>query len=165
MKALILSDIHGASENAREVIDRHPEAEYVFFLGDGEREFSRLSDFYPMKGFIGVRGNCDLFFFGSGDRLPETRVFDLCGVKLFMTHGHLTGTDESVLAYTAYKNGAQIALYGHTHIPSIWECKMGVGDVTVFNPGSIGNPRGGSDYGYGILEIKNGKYTLKHNGL
>ena len=35
MKCLVFSDSHGDSRNMREALARNPDAEVVFFLGDG----------------------------------------------------------------------------------------------------------------------------------
>ncbi len=164
MKAIIVSDIHGASECVENVISRHPDADCMLFLGDGERDFNRIAECYPKMGFLGVSGNCDTFsFWRCGEELPEERVTVLDGVRVYMTHGHRVGTTDSALGYMAYKNGADIAMCGHTHIPHLGEYAVGEEKrIATFNPGSIGRPRGGSVQSYGVLEIKNGRFTLKH---
>ncbi len=163
MKIIILSDIHGSWERADSVLSRHPDAECLLFLGDGERDFNRLSESYPKMGFLGVRGNCDFSIFSFGDELPEERTVELGGVKIYMTHGHRCGTTDPALGYMAYSKGADVAMCGHTHIPHLGEYNISDGkSIATFNPGSIGNPRGGSEPSYGIMEINNGKFTLKH---
>ncbi len=163
MKAIIISDIHGSFDKAEEVISRHPDAEYLLFLGDGERDFERLAECNPKMGFLGVKGNCDGWLFRSDDGLPESRCVTLGGVRIYMTHGHRCGTTDPALGYMAYQNGAEVAMCGHTHIPHVGEYTVSDGKrIVTFNPGSIGSPRGGSTSSYGIMEIKNGGFTLKY---
>ncbi len=142
---------------------RHRNAEYLLFLGDGDRAFCELRENYPLMGFVGVGGNCDGFAAFIGEELPDERVLNIGGVKIYMTHGHRTGTSDEVLGWRATSKSANVALYGHTHIPHLGEYKAANGKtVKVFNPGSIGDPRGGSCASYGIMEIKEGEFTLKH---
>ncbi len=163
MKIIIMSDIHSSLECASEVLSRHCSAEYFLFLGDGERAFNHLRDFYPKMGFLGVAGNCDGFKLFGAEELPDERTADLGGVKVYMTHGHRTGTTDNVLGFRAWSKGADVALYGHTHIPHMGEYTASDGKIVkIFNPGSVGNPRGGSAASYGIMEIKEGKIALKH---
>ncbi len=158
-----MSDIHGATERAEEVLSRHPNAEYLLFLGDGQRAFEQLDGRYPKMNFVGVAGNCDIFCSFTGETLPDERTLDLGCIKIYMTHGHRTGTSDDALGFRASSKGADVALYGHTHIPHLGEYSLGNGKaIKVFNPGSIGSPRGGSCASYGIMEIKESELTLKH---
>ncbi len=163
MKIIIMSDIHHSLERAQEVLSRHRNAEYLLFLGDGERAFAHLRDETPIMGFVGVSGNCDGYSLFSEGALPDERVLDIDGVKIYMTHGHRTGTTDSTLGFRAFSKGADVALYGHTHVTHLGEYIAENGKIVqVFNPGSIGEPRGGSSAGYGIMEIKKGVFTLSH---
>jgi diadenosine tetraphosphatase ApaH/serine/threonine PP2A family protein phosphatase len=48
---------------------------------------------------------------------------------------------------------------GHTHLPFIWEGRKG----HLLNPGSVGQPRGGSpDASYIILKIKDQQVKFEH---
>ena len=72
----------------------------------------------------------------------------------FYTHGHMYGVkyDLDTLADAAAARGAQVALFGHTHIP-LAETR---GRVFLFNPGSCGRCYTGADP-YGILTLADGK--------
>ena len=74
------------------------------------------------------------------------------GVLFFYTHGHRYGVKmgSAQLAETAGARGADVALFGHTHVR---ELERGIGTIaTVFNPGSLRD--GGS---YGVIEITDGQ--------
>ena len=72
--------------------------------------------------------------------LPDQLLIELGGHKIWMEHGHLFPS-LMTLAYRAKDNGADIALFGHTHEP---HCEYAYG-VLLLNPGSAGNRcRGGA---------------------
>ena len=61
-------------------------------------------------------------------------------VKALITHGHLYNVDYGrvdSLVYAAQEQGAQLAMFGHTHSPLYLE----QGGVTVLNPGTAGKGR------------------------
>ena len=79
--------------------------------------------------------NCDLM-----PLAPETRVVQLGPVKAFLTHGHLYSVSRwqaDSLVYAAQEQGAQIAMFGHTHSP----VNDTLGGVTLINPGTAGKGR------------------------
>lgn len=59
--------------------------------------------------------------------------------RVFMTHGHYyyVGSGIEDLKREALARGADVAMFGHTHIPLI---EYGDG-IVVMNPGSISYPR------------------------
>lgn len=136
MKRIVaFSDSHGAQE-ALERCVRHaltgikPYA--AVFLGDGERDFERL---HPLLYRCGVHayqvaGNND---FGSS--CEKEFVIQLDGVSVYACHGHTRQVYYTLnsLLYAAREHGAQAALYGHTHVPSVeWQ-----DGVVLLNPGSV----------------------------
>ena len=76
-----------------------------------------------------VRGNCDI-----DKAFPDEVDFDLDGVTVFVTHGHLFNVKTSILSlsYRAKEVGAQIACFGHSHILG---AEM-IDDVLFLNPGA-----------------------------
>lgn len=152
MKILIISDIHYAADKARSAIEANRDAEYVLFLGDGLEYVEKISLEYPTVGFISVKGNCDFCF----PEVPLSKAITLGGIRIFMCHGHKLSVknDYSPVISAASNENADLILYGHTHRPSKGECILPGGKTAVlFNPGSLGEPRGGSKYSYGILDI------------
>ena len=76
------------------------------------------------------------------------------GVVIFYTHGHMYGVkyDLDTLADAASARGAEVALFGHTHIPHA-ETRS---KVFLFNPGSCGRCYTGPNT-YGVLTLDQGK--------
>ena len=139
MKILVLSDSHGDTWRLREIFSREHGFSLCIFLGDGERD---LEPFFPMPGvpLLAVRGNCDL-----ASSLPATLVTDEGGKRILCTHGYLQHVKYGLagLRSAAREAHADIALYGHTHIP-VQEYDDG---LYLCNPGSV---RCGD---YAVLEI------------
>ena len=109
-----------------------------FHLGDGHDDLERVRPQFPGLVMVGVAGNCD-FLAPSG--VPGTAVIELGGKKIFYTHGHnyRVKSGESFVEQAARARGADICLYGHTHIP----CTDVRGGMYIMNPGSVGHPRDG----------------------
>ena len=149
-KLLILSDSH----NSRLAIENILAAEAdridaLIFLGDGLRDLELALTLYPKLRAYSVAGNCD---YGALEPLDGLAAFDQTGV--FYTHGHMYGVkyDLDTLADAASARGAEVALFGHTHIPHA-ETRSG---VFLFNPGSCGRCYTGPNT-YGILTLADGK--------
>ncbi len=160
LEILIFSDSHGNVAPMRRAIAAHPEAKYVLFCGDGLRDIETVEEAFPEKIFLSVRGNCDLFL--STDT-PTERVFTLGGRSILLTHGHLLGVKGSygVAASHAHDAGAELLIFGHTHLPYEGRMETGDGVIHLFNPGSIGRAYGGA-YSYGILTVGDNGYLFSH---
>ena len=140
MKIMVLSDTHGDTWRLREIFSRESGFALVIHLGDGERD---LEPFFPLPGnipLLQVRGNCD--FYSS---LPATVVTQEGGKTILCTHGHTQQVKYglSLLRAEARDRHADIALYGHTHVP-VQEYDDG---LYLCNPGSVRNGD------YAVLEI------------
>ena len=75
---------------------------------------------------------------------------DFAGKKIFLTHGADLGVKYSIgpAVSEARKFGADILLYGHTHIAYV-----GYEDgLYIMNPGSCARPRKGAP-SYGVIDI------------
>ena len=149
MRIIVMSDSHRNFRNVQRVVEKHPDADLYIHLGDGEREFEDVQNLYPNRRYLWVAGNCD---FGALEPLDGLAAFD--GVVVFYTHGHMYGVkyDLDTLADAAAARGANVALFGHTHIPVAEER----GGVFLFNPGSCGRCYTGPNT-YGILTLADGK--------
>ena len=149
-KLLILSDSHSnrlALEHILKAEADHIDA--LIFLGDGLRDLELALTLYPKLRAYSVAGNCD---YGALEPTDGLAAFD--GVVIFYTHGHMYGVkyDLDTLADAASARGAEVALFGHTHIPHA-ETRSG---VFLFNPGSCGRCYTGRNT-YGILTLADGK--------
>ncbi|MCL2030277.1 MAG: metallophosphoesterase [Oscillospiraceae bacterium] len=160
MNILVVSDSHGQTSGLEALArDDSPvrtlRPDYIFHLGDHIRDALVLSAVAPV---VAVRGNCDPFF---GDA-PGELLLDLEGVRLLLTHGHTHRVKASLtpLCARAREAGAAAALFGHTHRAHLSES----GGITLFNPGSVSEPRGGPP-SYGILRITGGAAAFEHVSL
>lgn len=149
MKILVLSDSHSGLSFMRECVKKlKPNA--IIHLGDYYDDGETIEEENPGIRFYQVPGNCDV------NRCPpfarEILVLPVCGVMLYMTHGHrhYVKTNTSRLLADARASNAAAALYGHTHVA---ECYMEDDGLWVLNPGSCGS-WGGS---VGLIEVENGK--------
>lgn len=151
MKILVFSDSHGKGERMREIIEKS-DADTVLFLGDGIDQFYRITEGCD-KMTVAVKGNCDLF-----DGTPEERFISLDGVNILMLHGHTRGAKggTGALEGLGVRLGADVILYGHTHIPDNRYVNGADKPYYVFNPGSIGS----YSPTFGYIETVNGKAVL-----
>lgn len=154
MKILIVSDIHGSLEAAERIVALAPSYDMVFCLGDvlyhGPR--NDLPKSYAPKSVIplmnslsdrmlAVRGNCEAEVDQMVLAFPvmsTTAMAMVDGRRMVLSHGHIFNED-------SLPPGADIFLYGHTHIP-VAHRKDG---VICFNPGSTSIPKGGFPASYG----------------
>ena len=160
-KCLVFSDSHGHGLlRMQRVIASHPDAEVIFFLGDGLSEAESLVPLFPERCFLFVRGNCD---FSPLSPVEETDFITLEGVSIVFTHGHKYDAKFSYhgLCALAAARGAQICLFGHTHSPTEEYHGEGEKPFTLFNPGSIGQPSCIRPT-YGVLTLFDGQYLLSH---
>lgn len=130
MKLLIFSDSHGELSHMRYAIDRE-KPDYVFHLGDHDRDAEDLMRDYPTLPLVYVRGNCD----GFSDT-PLTRIVTLGGFRFYLCHGHTLGVKGGLLraCYAAREQRADFLLYGHTH-EAHDEQEQG---LRILNPGACG---------------------------
>ena len=151
MKILVLSDSHSALRFMRQAISVvKPDA--VVHLGDYYEDARTMEEEFKHIRFHAVPGNCDKYRLYKP--VPETLCYDVCGIRLFMTHGHNHGVKQTLglLRKDARASGAQAVLYGHTHCP---DCHREEDGLWVLNPGSSGSV-GGS---VGLIETNGYEIT------
>lgn len=165
MTILVFSDLHGLTYNFTDVLDRQKgKADWVFFLGDGLNALSAVQPMYRRDfQFLSVSGNCDAFYLDP-DKPDPTDFKDLCGFRFMLTHGHEYYVKQSTgaLIEIAKKRGADVLLYGHTHVPeNRYIPADGENDkpLYVMNPGSISKPEDGHPT-YGVIDIVKGQISL-----
>jgi len=144
VKILVMSDSHGNESAVLNAVTLES-PDMILHLGDHDRDCEVIGEEFPEIPLRSVRGNCDRSSVGL-----DTDEFTLSGKRFFMTHGHLfrVKTGVSSILNAAVSRGADILLFGHTHIQ-----KHSVKpEITLVNPGSIG--MGGKTYA--VLELKNG---------
>lgn len=130
MRLAVFSDTHGRTELLPQAV-RRVSPDIIVHLGDHIRDSRVFAVEFPDIPLYAVPGNCDF-----ASREADTLEFFAGPVKVFATHGHryyVKSTMDSLLN-AAHFAGAQLVLYGHTHIARI-DYPAG---MTVVNPGSSG---------------------------
>lgn len=147
MKVLVLSDSHGAVHFLRRILDTEPEAEIVFFLGDGLSDIEKIKPDYPKKKFICVKGNNDFYYQENKEAYKH-----IDGVTIMACHGdafRVRSTLRELINKTASVRG-NLALYGHTHQRNLYsDSATGIFAV---NPGAVCDGR------YCVLDIEKGMF-------
>ena len=87
----------------------------------------------------------------------EENLFEIDGVKIFLTHGHLYDVKRSLssIKEIGEKLNVSLVVFGHTHKPYIEK----YASMTLFNPGAA------EDGKYGIIILENGDIQLFHKQL
>lgn len=167
---LILSDSHRNSANVQEAVRRCRTADGILFLGDGLGDLGYEASFMSLPVFS-VRGNCDAFF--SGD-VEDELILHFEEYTVMLMHGHRFGVKSSFSAAAAYaaSKGADILLFGHTHMPM--EKYLAAGEelcgttlkkpLHIFNPGSIGTMSAGH-YSFGTMTLDRKGVLFGHGRL
>ena len=146
MRAIVFSDSHKNLNNMIPVIEANiGHADYIFHLGDCVEDFEDLRAVYPMFKIEGVCGNNDWRSHGVTDL-----VLTVGNHRVLMTHGHMYDVKFTLarLLRKAKDVGADVVLYGHTHVPF---CRT-VDGVLMMNPGSISRPSYGKA-SFGTLDF------------
>ena len=169
MKLLIASDIHGAADCCRRLLDAaaRENADRLLLLGDilyhgprndlppdyAPKEVIALLNAQKDKIFC-VRGNCDT----EVDQmvldfpvLADYAAFTAGARLIYATHGHVYNT-----AHLPPLQPGDILLHGHTHVPA-WQ-PFGE-DNYYLNPGSVSIPKENTPRSYMTLE--EGVFTWK----
>ena len=151
MKIGIVSDSHGDTQIFEDMLAVPGAAEAEMWLHAGD--FAPDADVLAVmtdRRVVRVLGNCDFLV----DGVYEETTVEIAGHRIFLTHGHCFNVrfDTAMLRAAAREAGADIAVYGHTHV-AIEE----QGDVTVLNPGSIARPRDAQRGSFMLVELAAGE--------
>ena len=130
MKLAIFSDSHGYPDKMINAIYQCS-PDMIIHLGDGNADIDKIKNLFPEIPLKAVRGNCDFF-----SVTPEMEIFETGNKKILITHGHLFGVKSSTASLIKKANalGADIVMYGHTHIAV---CSK-ENKLHIINPGSCG---------------------------
>lgn len=146
----VISDTHGARSNLSRLVGDFAVSDKVVFLGDGLNDLNELFEFQDK--IIKVAGNCDFTPFVS-----KRETFTIEGVKFLAVHGDEFSVKSTLVRIKEYaiKIGANVVLYGHTHLSNINE-----EDGIIFvNPGTLS--RYGSKETFAFITVDNGKVSAK----
>lgn len=151
MTILILSDSHSTLRFMR-LCAQTIQPDAIIHLGDYFDDGEVLSEEFSGIPFYQVPGNCDRYRCPPGQ--PEILIDRICGVNLYLTHGHRHQVKSGIGALLRDARAANVdaVLYGHTHIA---DCHVEEDGLWVMNPGSCGYFGGTA----GIIETRNGRIT------
>ena len=173
-RILVLSDSHGQRELFRLIVEKAgPSCDALVFCGDGAGDFVSCMDdaandeafaefVPPVAAFVEGNGDADRFpvrFNPAGKKssdvfyeliIPKRQILQAAGHVIYAVHGHEQGAyyGTETLERECEAAGADIALYGHTHIAA--EMRRG---VYIVNPGSISYPRSLTPPSFAVLEL------------
>ncbi|MGH4125013.1 MAG: metallophosphoesterase [Clostridium sp.] len=145
MRIGVISDTHRNASCIEQLASKIKVLDVVIHLGDNVDDILIIEKYFKGR-IINVKGNCDF-----SKNTPYDRVEDICGKRIFLTHGHRYNVKEGLLKlrYKALETGANIVLYGHTHIGKI-DFEEGIWYI---NPGSASEPRDGTP-SFAIIDIQ-----------
>lgn len=169
---LIFSDSHEQSLRVERLIEYRQsllgdgDVLEVIFLGDGLNGVFQCRQY---GSFIlhAVRGNCDYnaIYSPFGEEIPFSRLITVGTHRVLITHGHLFSVKHTTveICREASRLGADIVLFGHTHVPRLEYIKKGTiygvdRDLTLFNPGALG----AYDGSFGNLSLSDDGFLLSH---
>ena len=159
MKILVVSDTHGRHDGLDKITEMEEPFDMFIHLGDLEGDEDYINAFVNCTIHM-VGGNNDYF-----SSLPREQEFYIKDKKVFITHGHAyyisRGTEG--LENVGKVKGADIVMFGHTHMPFIAE-KDG---MILLNPGSVTYPRQpGREPSYMVITVDDaGEFHFKHKYL
>ncbi len=155
-RILVMSDTHGRRAAIAAALARCKDADCIIHLGDYAQDVAYVRELTD-KPVYGVRGNCDL---SAG--APAELELILDGVRIAAVHGHQQGVKTSLLRLGLYalEKQAALVLFGHTHVPT----EQFYEGVTLYNPGSLGEPRGRKAT-FGVITTDAGGFRIKTNTI
>lgn len=162
MRILFLSDIHGVPATLEAALAAGDALGFdkIAILGDlmyhGPR--NGVPNFYdPVRvagllnarkdSIVAVRGNCDAEVDQMMLEFPimaDYALLEAGGETFFLTHGHIWNERHLPPLGTG-----TVLAHGHTHIPELKRLDCG---VTIFNPGSVSLPKGGTSRSFGYYD-------------
>lgn len=156
IKIIVFSDTHRSRpvlKHTRKILQTE-KPDLLLHAGDNYQDFLWLKNASDIPGH-GVCGNCD---YDVSDCKNEL-IFEYQNVKFLLCHGHQYNVKFTLnnLYYRAQELDVNVAVFGHTHMAAI-EQETG---ITLFNPGSLYQPRGNDIYSYGIIHVDNGKINCE----
>lgn len=149
MTILVFSDSHATLRFMRQCVEAiHPDA--MIHLGDYFDDGTVMQEENPGVAFYQVPGNCDRYRCPPGQQ--EIIIDRICGVNLYLTHGHRHHVKSGIGALLRDARAAKVdaVLYGHTHEI---DCHRESDGMWVLNPGSCGYYGGSA----GVIEARDGK--------
>lgn len=140
----VVSDTHCINKCIQLAAEKIKNVDILIHLGDNSSDIEQFKKVFNGEIYV-VDGNCDY----RGE-YPKELIIDVNSKKIFLTHGDLYGVKSGLnnIFYKGKEVGADIVLYGHSHIEVIER----VEDILIMNPGSTSIPKG-KGHSIGFIEI------------
>lgn len=149
LKLGILSDSHvdKLSDLPRKALEILKNVDLIIHAGDFD-DNELLDELRELGNFQGVSGNMDTK--SVKDKLPETKILELKGFKIGITHPLEGGAPYDLVERVREKfEHIDVIVFGHSHLPM----NEKIDGVLFFNPGSITGRWPAKHKTIGILEI------------
>lgn len=159
MKIVIVSDTHmpRMAKKLPPALQQHLlNADAIIHAGDWQDQtvYEELAQYAPIYG---VTGNVDNEWLHR--KFPKKILLELDTVKIGITHGDGKGKTTEKRAMDIFsKETIDILIFGHSHIP----LKKVHEGITLFNPGSPTDKRRQQYFSFGLLEINNKLFSIRH---
>lgn len=157
-RVVVVADTHSAPHPAflDHLSSLRPDA--ILHAGD-IGDLTVLDPLAEVAPLFAVRGNIDT----RASAVPDIVILDLQGrdraLRLLLIHIAVYGPRlRADVARQARRHGASLVVCGHSHVPFIGQH----GNLTVFNPGSVGPRRGHLPILFGTLDITARGARLAH---
>lgn len=143
----MIADTHGSVPDA--VFGVFRRVDHILHGGDvgGSDVLVELESLAPVTAVFGNTDGHEL-----RARLPQVAKLDLDGLYVTVTHGDQFGIPTPAALHNEFPS-ADIIVFGHTHDPVL---RLIDETITVMNPGSASQPRGGLAPSVGIMELEPG---------
>lgn len=149
MKIGVLSDSHGYETRLKQAVREMGDVDLIIHCGDYADDAAQIRQ-WTNTPVMFVRGNCDEYS-GFGEDCPAYLNTTFGAKQIYAVHGHRervkSGLDH--LFYDAKALGADIALFGHTHVAEVIDRD----GVLMVNPGSCALPQGSELPTYAIIDL------------
>ncbi len=154
MRILVISDTHGDTDKAEEILRKNDNIDLIIHLGDYFRDAQKISSEFPGIAIEYIYGNSD-FMIGE---VPAEKLLECGGKKIFVTHGHRYSVkwDYDKLHKKAQEMGVDLLLFGHTHVADVVKAE----GYYLVNPGSISDSRSDDTESYALIEIEKGEVSI-----
>lgn len=145
-----ISDTHipvRAQKLPKQVFEAFDGVDLILHAGDlvSEEVILQLRAIAPVEA---VAGNCDPLYLS--ERLPRTRLLQLAGFSIGLTHGHIGSPELSTPKRAlALFESSDLVVFGHSHRPY----NNIVQGVHLFNPGSPTDRRGAPQHSVGLIKL------------
>lgn len=133
----VLSDTHMQINYIKKAVDKLKECDMIIHLGDNVADVEEIKKHYD-GSVVNVKGNCDYY---TNDLSEKIEIIE--NKKFFITHGHNYNVKNTLmnLKYKAEEVGADVVLFGHTHIATA----LFEDGIWFVNPGSAAMARMGKN--------------------